>query len=93
MAHIAFVESAVHSMRVMMTQASIAAMPVTSQIASGESKSHMTHKQLEREFGYRVIMALINELLTSRVVSETEYCMIKTKMIMRFQPILAGLYP
>ncbi len=53
----------------------------------------MTHKQLEREFGYRVIMSLIRELLITRVINETEHNMIKMKLIMRFQPLLAGLYP
>ena len=53
----------------------------------------MTQEQLQSEFQYRVVMSLVKELLKSGVISEEEYRAVDARMIMLFQPVLAGLYP
>jgi len=53
----------------------------------------VTHEQLQREFQYRVAMSLARDLLKSGVLSDEEYSAVDVKMIQRFQPVLAGLYP
>jgi|LSQX01.1.fsa_nt_gb uncharacterized membrane protein len=53
----------------------------------------MTQEQLQSEFQYRVAMSLVKELLKSGVISEEEYRAVDARMIMLFQPVLAGLYP
>ena len=53
----------------------------------------MTHKQLQREFQYRVAMSLAKELMKNGVISDEEYRTIDSQMIKCFQPVLSGLYP
>jgi len=38
-------------------------------------------------------MSLVKELMKSGVISEEEYRAVDARMIMLFQPVLAGLYP
>ena len=53
----------------------------------------MTHEQLHKEFQYRVAMSLAKEMLKGGVINEDEYRAVDARMIMLFQPIMAGLYP
>lgn len=53
----------------------------------------MTQEKLQLEFQYRVAMSLVKELLKGGVISEEEYRAVDARMIMLFQPVLAGLYP
>ena len=53
----------------------------------------MTHEQLQREFQYRVAMSLIRELMKSGIISQDDSLILNEKLILRFQSVLAGLYP
>lgn len=53
----------------------------------------MTPEQLQCEFRYRVALALVHELLRSRVITSDDYVHINERLIQSFHPVLKGLYP
>ena len=53
----------------------------------------MTAEQLQKEFQYRVAMALIQEMLGKGIISDAEYSVLNDKMIVHFRSVLIGLSP
>jgi len=53
----------------------------------------MTTEQLQREFRYRVALALVQELKGEGLITEDDFTVVQARLIHRFHPVLEGLYP
>ena len=53
----------------------------------------MTTEQLQRDFRYRVALALVQELKCGGLITEDDFTEVQARLIHRFHPVLEGLYP
>jgi len=53
----------------------------------------MTPEQLQREFRYRVGLALVQELKGEGLITEDDFTEVRARLIHRFHPVLEGLHP
>ncbi|HPY94865.1 MAG TPA: hypothetical protein PLR12_05510 [Clostridia bacterium] len=53
----------------------------------------MTPEQLQREFRYRVALALVQELKGEGLITEDDFTEVRARLIHRFHPVLEGLHP
>ena len=53
----------------------------------------MTTEQLQRDFRYRVALALVQELKAGGLITEDDFTVVQARLIHRFHPVLEGLYP
>ena len=68
-----------------------APMPATSQTAS-EVVMAMNEDQFEREKLYQATMNMFRSMLKKGLITEEQYAIIDTKMLQKYQPLLATLF-